>query len=175
MILLLIEKKLWGRGYRCNPEQLEDLWADFCLRLSLRLQGYDPRWGRSALSYLIVGCVQSAIDRNRVDRRQGEIRRQMRPSDIERFSAYVEGRDVETELNRRLDAERVKRLMEEHLSSDDRDVLEAYYLEEKSLREIARDAKCTRHAAKMRLHRARRRLKVLVDHEILQESPRRAR
>ena len=175
-ILLTIMQKLSWRGYRCSPEQIEEIWSDFCLQLRLRLQGYDPRKGRSAHDYLIAGCVQSAIDVDRVERRRRDIRRAMSPSDVARFSTLVRSRDVESDLVAHLDAQRLKRLIEDELSSTDQAVLKAYYLKEQTLKEIAREFEITRDAAKMRLYRARGRLiEILVKHEIFQEVPRSAR
>lgn len=174
-ILLSIMQNLSRRGYSYSMEQIEETWADMCLRLPLRLQGFDPRKGRSALDYLIAGCVQSAIDQQRVEHRRREIRRSMKPADLERFTAYVSGRDVEAEIVDRLTSQRLKQIIENDLASTDRHIVEAYYLEGKTLREIAQENEYTLTAAKMRLFRARRRLiQLWVDQEA-QGVPRRAR
>ncbi len=174
-ILLSIMQILSRKGYSCAIEQIEEIWADLCLRLPLRLQGFDPRKGRSALDYLITGCVQSAIDQRRVEHRRREIRRSMKPSDLERFTAFASGVDVESELVDRLTSQRLKQLVRDELAPADRRIVEAYYLDEKTLREIAQEVGCTPTAAKMRLFRARRRLIELWVGQEPQGIPRRVR
>ncbi len=175
VILLLIQREFARRGYFCSDDQRDEVWSDFCLKLPLRLQGYDPRKGRSVLKYVIVGCVQSAIDRNRVERKRREVIRGMQRTDLELLTT-TRGLDIESRLANQLDAQRLKQVMEDELSPSERRVLEAFYLEETTLREIARETGCTPGAAKMRLYRARQRLiQILIDKEIIQKVPRRAR
>jgi RNA polymerase sigma-70 factor (ECF subfamily) len=65
-------------------------------------------------------------------------------------------------------AELIHRLLE-CLDAPERLVLTLFYLEESSMREIGRHLDCSEDAAKMRVHRAREKLRRIVEKENLEE------
>lgn len=96
------------------------------------------------------------------DRQPGESRR---PLEIVLERVSQRGGD---DIDPKEAAEIIHRLLE-RLGAEDRLVLTLYYLEESSMKEIGRHLGCSEDGAKMRVHRARKKLRGIVERENLLE------
>lgn len=139
-------------GIPLSNEEIEDLWSDFCMRLHLRIQGFDPSKG-ALLGYLIRGLVQSR--KHTLRRRQ---RREVEISEVGPGFEVDEGSQEQDLESKQL----LSRLR--HLLNDDYfHVIYAHYYMGKSTPDIARALDVSESLVRMRLFRARMKLRGLLD------------
>jgi RNA polymerase sigma-70 factor (ECF subfamily) len=161
--------KVEGVGIRrlpC-PEQVADLVATVFLRVIESASSFDPARGR-AVPWLYAIAANVAADERRRAARRARTRERLEGR------RFLDAEDL-TRLEEQIDAAAAARRVVDaidHLPPGERELLELVVVEGLSVRDAAHALGVRPVAAKMRLHRARRRLRPHLDAQDANPAPR---
>lgn len=149
-----------------NEQDAEEAWQDFCVPekdLDWVIKSYDPSEGRRFWNYLLFWLDRYSWRRNQRNQRRhpGAMQEEF---DESKHTDRRLARSPEQEAEAREAGAVLLRCLE-IMNDNDRLILEKRYLEEKSISEIAKELGIREEVLKVRLHRAKLKLREYLRRE----------